>query len=86
MYIYIYITKTFHTHKSVLDNLTKKKTNKKQNMYLKYVRSKLQYINSFDVYLLEWFCKLNGPCCGLSSCLGLEHDNGNDGLLLPKIK
>lgn len=36
-----------------------------------------------DLDLLDIFCKLNGPCCGLSKSLGLEHDNGDDGLFVP---
>lgn len=36
-------------------------------------------------YLLELFCKLNGACDGLSKGFGLEHDNGDEGLLLPKF-
>lgn len=36
-------------------------------------------------YLLELFCKLNGACDGLSKGFGLEHDNGDEGLLFPKF-
>lgn len=66
--------------KIVVEVKWKQLTNKALRFNRKY------HFYTIQIYLLELFCKLNGPCCGLSKGFGLEDDNGDDGLLFPKIQ